>query len=238
MDFSYCNICFDLKQLIKVLHCDLQVTIHQGLVEAQADILKAIASFIDNSHIKVTTLSAPQVHALLDHMCARHAGSHSFLTVMKRGTTSARPESFLERGLTHLLQSFLDRLPDHRADINRGSTHPTQLESEVDQIRQDLQAHMINIASNPALMLNFKSEVRDVTTIDLTGDEAIIHYPPLRGNITEDPEDNIKASTEAPGHSTYQRAVHDESFTHKLYRISSCTIYFRFARHPNFIIDH
>ena len=71
---------------------------------------------------------------------------------------------------------------------------------------------MINTASNPAFMLSFKSKVRDVPTIDLTGDEAIIHYPPLRGNITEDPEDNLKASTVAPGHSTHQHAVHDESF--------------------------
>ena len=66
MDFSYCNICFDLKKkLIKVLCYDLQVTIHKGLVKVQADILKAIANFVDNFHIEVTTLSAPQVHALL-----------------------------------------------------------------------------------------------------------------------------------------------------------------------------
>ena len=35
LDFSYHNIHLDLKQLIKVPHCDLQVTIHQGLVEAR-----------------------------------------------------------------------------------------------------------------------------------------------------------------------------------------------------------
>ena len=179
------------------------MTIHQGLVEAQADILKVIASFINNFHIKVTTLSAPQVHALLDHMHARCAGSHSFLTAIRRGTTSARPESFLGRDPTHLLQSFLNRLPAHQADINRGLTHPTQLESEVNQISQALQAHMINTASNPVLMFNFKSEIRDVPTIDLTGEEAIIHYPPLRGNITQDPEDNLDASTAAPGHSIH-----------------------------------
>ena len=53
------NICFDLKQLIKVLHCDLQVTIHKGLVEVQADILEVIANFVDNFHSEVTALSAP-----------------------------------------------------------------------------------------------------------------------------------------------------------------------------------
>ena len=91
LDFSYCNVCFDLKQLIKVLRCDLQVTIHQ------ADILKVIANFVNNFHIEVTTLSAPQVHALLDHMWARCAGSHSFLAAIRRGTTLTRPV-FLEEG--------------------------------------------------------------------------------------------------------------------------------------------
>ena len=138
MDFAYHNIGFDLKQLIKVLHCDLQVTIHEGLVEVQADILEAIANFIDNFHIEVTTLSASQVHALLDHMCARCAGSHSFLAAVWQGKTLIRPESFLWNGPTQLLQSFFDRLPDHQTDIERGSTHPTQLEIEVDHFSKVL----------------------------------------------------------------------------------------------------
>ena len=96
MDFSYCSVCFDLKQLIEVLRCSFQVTIHEGLVEVQADILKAIANFIDNFHIEVTTLSAPQVHALLDHMCARCAGSHSFLAAIQQGMTLTRPVFFVE----------------------------------------------------------------------------------------------------------------------------------------------
>ena len=86
------------------------------------------------------------------------------------------------------------------------------MESEVDQISQAIQAHMINTALNSALILNFKSEVGDVLTIDLIGDEAIIHNPPLGGNIADDPEDNLKASTVAPGHSTYRHVVCDESF--------------------------
>ena len=80
-----------MKQLIEVLHCDLQVTIHQGLIEAQADILEAIAGSIDHFHIEMMTFSAPQVHALLDHMCDQHAGSHSFLAAIRQGTTPARP---------------------------------------------------------------------------------------------------------------------------------------------------
>ena len=108
----------------------------------------------------------------------------------------------MERGPTHLLQSFFNRLPDHQAGINRGSTHPTQLESEVNKISQALQTGMINTASNPALMLNL-SEIKDVPTIDLTGKESMVHYPPPRGNITQDPEDNLDASTMACGHSIH-----------------------------------
>ena len=138
MEFAYCNICFDLKQLIEVPHCDLQVTIHEGLVKVQADILEAIANFVDNFHIKVITLSAPQVCILLDHMHARHAGSHTFLATVWWDTTLMRPESFLWNGPTQLLQSFFDRLPDHQTDIERGSTHPTQLEIKVDHFSKVL----------------------------------------------------------------------------------------------------
>ena len=69
--------------------------IHEGLVKVQDDILEAIANFTDNFYITVTTLSAPQVCALLDRMHARHAGSHSFLAAVWCGTTLMRPESFL-----------------------------------------------------------------------------------------------------------------------------------------------
>ena len=138
LDFSYHNVYFNLKQLIKVLHCDLQVTIHEGLVEIQADILKAIANFVNSFHIEVTTLSAPEVHALLNHMCARCAGSHSFLAGIRWGTTLTRPESFLWNGPTQLFQSFFDRLPDHQTDIERGPTHPTQMESKVDHFSKAL----------------------------------------------------------------------------------------------------
>ena len=85
------------------------MTIHKALVQVQADILKAIANFVNNFHIKVTTLSSPQVRALFDHMHARHAGSHSFLAAIWWSTTLTRPESFLWNGPTQLLQSFFDR---------------------------------------------------------------------------------------------------------------------------------
>ena len=71
---------------------------------------------------------------------------------------------------------------------------------------------MIDTTLNPALMLNFKSEIEGVITIDLTGEEDVLNYPPLRGNITQDPKDNLDASTVAHGHSTHRCAVWDESF--------------------------
>ena len=137
-DFAYQNVGFDLKQLIIVLCCDLQVAIHEGLVEVQDEILEAIANFIDNFHITVTMLSAPQVWALLDHTHARCAGSHSFLAAVQHGTTLTRMESFLENSPAKLLQSFFNRLSDHQIDIERGFTHPTDLEMEVNHFSRVL----------------------------------------------------------------------------------------------------
>ena len=107
------------------------MTVHEGLVEAQTDILKVIANFVNNFHIVVTTLSTPQVHAVLNHMCAKCVGSHSFLVAIWWGTILIRPESFLWNGPTQLFESFFNRLPDHQTDIERSSTHPTQLEIKV-----------------------------------------------------------------------------------------------------------
>ena len=48
MDFAFRNITFDMKQLVEVLRCDLQVTIQEGLMETQTELLETIAGFIDN----------------------------------------------------------------------------------------------------------------------------------------------------------------------------------------------
>ena len=212
MDFTYRNVGFDLKQLIKVLRCDLQVTIHEGLVKVQADILKVIANFIDNFHIELTTLSAPQVHALLDHMHARHAGSHSFLDAVQRGTTLTRSESFLQNGSTQLLQSFFDRLPDHQTDIERGSTCPTQLEMEVDHFSKVLRTPLVDVTSDPALMLDFRCGIENIPTIDLTREEAVLCYLPPKANIADDPEDDLEVPTIALSHSSHQQTVCDGLF--------------------------
>ena len=203
LDFSYHNVCFNFKQLIEILCCDLQVTIHEELVKVQADILKAIANFVDNFHIEMTTLSAPQVCALFNYMHARHAGSNSFLAAIKQGTTLTRPESFLRNAPTQLLQSFFDRLPDHQTDIERGSNHPTQMESEVNHFSRVLRTRMVDVTSNPALMLDFKSGIQSIPTIDLTAEEDVLHYSPFKGNIAEDPEDDLDVPTTALVHSSH-----------------------------------
>ena len=130
MDFAYRNITFDMKQLVEVLRCDLQVTIQEGLMETQTELLQTIAGFIDHFQMEMITRCPPQMHALLDHLCTRWAGGQALLDVIRCGNTSNRPESVLDKGPSHLLQSFFDSLPD-QVDIKRGSTALTQIEVEV-----------------------------------------------------------------------------------------------------------
>ena len=151
--------------------------------------------------------------ALLDHMHARCAGSHSFLAAIQWGMTLTGPESFLQNGPTQLLQSFFDRLPDHQTDIKRGLTHLTKMESEVDHFSKAHWTCMVDVTLDPTLMLNFKSEIEGILTIDLTEEDAVLHYLPLKGNITQDPEDDLEVHTTVLGHSSHQHAVYDESFS-------------------------
>ena len=76
-----------------------------------------------------------------------------------------------------------------------------------------LLTHMVDVTSDPALMLNFKSGIEGIPTIDLTGEEAVPHYPPLKGNIAQDPKDDLDAPTTALGHSRHQHTVCDVSFS-------------------------
>ena len=86
---------------------------------------------MDHFQTEMITLSPPQMHALLDHLHTRWAGGQALLDVIRCGNTSAQPESFLDKGPSHLLQSFFDSLPDHQVDIKRGSTALSQIEVEV-----------------------------------------------------------------------------------------------------------
>ena len=79
MDFAFCNITFDMKQLIEVFRCDLQVTIQEGLMETQTELLETVASFIDHFQMEMVTLSPPQMHALLDHLHTKWAGGQALL---------------------------------------------------------------------------------------------------------------------------------------------------------------
>ena len=166
---------------------------------------------MDNFHITVSVLSAPQVHALLDHMHAKCAGSHSFLSAIRHSTTLIRMESFLKNGPTKLLQSFFDRLPDHQIDIERSSTHPMDLEMEVNHFSRILQTCLVDMTLNPALTLDFNCGVEGVPTFDLTKDDIKVCYLPLRGNIAEDLEEDLGMLAPAPGSSTHQPAIHDVS---------------------------
>ena len=57
-------------------------------------------------------------------------------------------------------------------------------------------------------MLNFNCGVEGVPTIDLTKDEIEVRYPPHKGNIAEDPEDDMEMSTAVSNPSTHQPATH------------------------------
>ena len=41
-------------------------------------------------------------------------------------------------------------------------------------------------------MLNFEPSMQGITTIDLTQEEAIVKFPPLRGNIALPQKDNYE----------------------------------------------
>ena len=88
MDFVFHNNTFDMKQLTEVLSCDLQVTIQEGLMEAQTELLETVASFINHFQMEMVTLPPPQMHALLDHLCTRWAGGQVLLDAIHQGNTS------------------------------------------------------------------------------------------------------------------------------------------------------
>ena len=62
-------------------------------------------------------------------------------------------------------------------------------------------------------MLDYKSRIKGVPTINLIGEEVVLHYPPLKSNIAQDPEDDLHAPTTALGHSSHQHTVSDASFS-------------------------
>ena len=77
-----------MKQLVEVLRCDLRVTINEGLMETQMELLETIGSFVDHFHSEMTTVCPPQMHALLDHLWTRCGGGQALLDAIWRGETS------------------------------------------------------------------------------------------------------------------------------------------------------
>ena len=57
-------------------------------------------------------------------------------------------------------------------------------------------------------MLNFDCGVEGVPTIDLTKDEIKVCYPQHKGNIAEDPEDDMEMPTAVLSPLTHQPAIH------------------------------
>ena len=90
---------------------------------------------------------------------------------------------------------FLQQLPDSQAHLTRGSRQLAELEEEVFTFEAALQTHMTDTTADPALMLNFKCGIPGVTTINFTGDVAIVKEPPFRGNIARDFDDDMETST-------------------------------------------
>ena len=79
---------------------------------------------------------------------------------------------------------------------------------EVNHFNRVLRARLVDVTSNPTLVLDFNSGVKGTPTIDLTKDEVKVCYLPHQGSIAEDPEDDIKIPTAAPGPSTCQPSAH------------------------------
>ena len=59
-------------------------------------------------------------------------------------------------------------------------------------------------------MLDFRCRIKDVPTIDLTGEEAVLCYPLPKSNIANNPEDDLEVPTTAPGPLNCQQTVHEE----------------------------
>ena len=59
-------------------------------------------------------------------------------------------------------------------------------------------------------MLNFEPSMQEITTINLTQEEAIVKFPPLRGNITPPKKDNYDGYNIIPDNTS---SVQEEPWT-------------------------
>ena len=72
------------------------------------------------------------------------------------------------------------------------------MEMEVDHFSKVLQTCLVDVTSDPVLMRDFSCGIEDVATINLTKDKAVVCYLPPKGNIADDPEDDLEEPTTAP----------------------------------------
>ena len=79
------------------------------------------------------------------------------------------------------------------------------LEIEVENAAITLRTWLTEVCSNQALMLNFEPSVQGITTINLTQEEAIVKFPPLRGNITPPQKDNYEGYDIIPDNTSSVR---------------------------------
>ena len=83
---------------------------------------------------------------------------------------------------------------------------------EVDHFSKVLQTHLVDVTSNPALILDFSCGIKSVPTINLTKDEPVVCYLPPKGNIADNPEDDLEVPTTTPGPLNHHRTVCDKPF--------------------------
>ena len=81
------------------------------------DLLEVIGGFVDQFQTEITTLSPPQMHALLDHLHTRWGGGQALLDAIRQGETSTQPESFLQNSPSQLLLNFYSSLLNHQINI-------------------------------------------------------------------------------------------------------------------------
>ena len=146
------------------------------------------------------------MHALLNHLCTRRGGGQAFLEAIHRGEASTRPESFLQGGPSKLLLDFYSFLPDHQINIPRRSTALSSFKAEVDNTAASLKAQMVDVYSNPALMLNFTPSIPGVAYVDLTQQVMLNFTPSIPGvayfDLTQ--EVDLSAPTEREHHTTLE----------------------------------
>ena len=87
----------------------------------------------------------------------------------------------------------------------------SRFEVKVNNAAAVLKTQMVNVCSNPALMLNFKPSTQGVTCIDLTREDDTIKMPPFKENITPAQEDYADCLNVIPDNTS---SVREEPWTH------------------------